>query len=317
MAINKKIQLIIKVIVITLSILFIAYKLWTEAQTQNLLSAFKQVHRSNIWLIFLATFMVIFNWGIETFKWKFIIRKLQFISFFKSFKAVFAGITVAIFTPNRVGEFGGRILALERRNRVAGVFATLLGGYAQLLITLIMGLIALPLYIQKFPSQLPLKIEPSYLFLICFVVILVLLIVYFKIKFFARVLEHLIKNEKKKRFVGFLKDYKTEELFKILLFSFLRFLIFTTQFYLLLQLFGVPITFYEGIISISLVYFILTIIPVVSLFEFGIRGSVALLILGVYTPFSLGIISASILLWIINLAIPALLGSIFLYRYKI
>ncbi len=317
MAISKKIYLLGKILVIVLCILFIGYKLWNEAQSNSLFEAFYYIQKNKIWIVVLVSLMTIPNWGIEAIKWKFIIKKLQAISFTSAFKAVLAGITVSIFTPNRVGEFGGRILALDRKNRVAGVFATLLGGYAQFLITLIIGIISLPLYLHKFPSQLPLNIEFPIIFPICIVVIFALLFVYLKIKFFAKFLELLIKNVKKKRFVSFLKDYTPVELLKILIFSLLRFFIFTCQFYLLLNFFGVSLSFFQGLVSISLIYFIMTIIPVISLFEFGIRGSVAILILGVYTPFSLGIISASILLWIINLALPALVGSFLLYRYKI
>src|SRR3546814_20428702 len=46
-----------------------------------------------------------------------------------------AGLTLAIFTPNRVGEYGGRILYLERGNRVKGAFAMWVGAFSQMLVT--------------------------------------------------------------------------------------------------------------------------------------------------------------------------------------
>jgi len=317
MEIGKKIALAIKTIVVVISISFIGSKLYLETQDNNILNAFQQITLLKVLLLVPVFFMVFINWGIETFKWKFIIKKLQYLSYKESIKAVLAGITVAIFTPNRVGEFGGRILALERKNRIAGVFATLLGGYAQLLITLMFGLLALPIYLKSYPSQFELNTNYDLFFYISFVVILIALFVYFKIKFFALLFERYIKNDRKKRFVSFLKEYQTGELLTILLLSLTRYLIFTSQFLLLLYFFGIKIPFFQGIMSIGLVYFIMAIIPVVSLFEFGVRGTVAILVLGAFSTSSISIIAATLLLWIINLALPAAVGSIALYRLKI
>lgn len=317
MTLNKNIWLAVKLLVVILSIGFIYVKLTKQFHNNDFKQVYKQIEWQNIWLIFSVILMTFFNWFTETLKWRYLVRKLQNISISNSYKAVLSGITVSIVTPNRVGEFGGRILALERRNRIAGVFATLLGGYSQLLITLTCGIIALPLYLSKFPNQIPFKINHSLLFFICFVVISLCLFVYFKIEFFARLIESFIKEEKKKRFVRFLKDYKKIELLNILSFSFVRYLIFSTQFYLVLRFFGIQLPYTDAILGISLIYFLLAIIPVVSLFEFSVRGSIAVLILGVFSPLSIGIMSASILLWAINIALPALIGSITLFKLKV
>ena len=46
--------------------------------------------------------LMVVNWGIEARKWQLVIRRLQPISFFRSFKATFSGTTLAFFTPNRM-----------------------------------------------------------------------------------------------------------------------------------------------------------------------------------------------------------------------
>jgi hypothetical protein len=68
----------------------------------------------------------------------------------------------------------------------------------------------------------------------------------------------------------------------------------------------------------------MAIIPTIALTELGIRGSVALYIFGLYSgqvlpvsgANSLGIFAASTLLWTINLGIPALIGTIFVFRLQ-
>ena len=79
-------------------------------------------------------------------------------------KAVFLGITVSIFTPNRIGEFGGRIFCLKSADRIKGVIITILGNVAQLLVTIIFGSIAFLFYIKRFDSFFIFH-EKYYLFL--------------------------------------------------------------------------------------------------------------------------------------------------------
>ena len=53
-------------------------------------------------------------------------------------KAVFSGITVSTFTPNRIGEYGGRVFCLEKGDRIKAVFITILCSMSQLLTTVIL-----------------------------------------------------------------------------------------------------------------------------------------------------------------------------------
>ena len=68
----------------------------------------------------------------------------------------------------------------------------------------------------------------------------------------------------------------------------------------------------------------MTMIPTIAITELGIRGSVALFLIGIYfgnpldmpDHINLGIVAASTALWIINLALPALTGTIFVFNLK-
>lgn len=99
--------------------------------------------------------------------------------------------------------------------------------------------------------------------------------------------------------------------------SILRYVIFITQFHLLLWLLGVQLRFYETFMVLSIIYLIMVGIPVSGLAEAGIRGSVALLVFTLYLgdklegmpAVDLTIVSATLLLWLFNLALPGLLGA--------
>ena len=63
----------------------------------------------------------------------------------------------------------------------------------------------------------------------------------------------------------------------------------------------------DMIICIAVNYFLITAIPTYALAEIGVRGSVAAAVFGVYGIEALPVISASLIIWIVNLAIPSLI----------
>ena len=83
------------------------------------------------------------NWGLETKKWQILIKDLEQISFLKAYKAVFSGQAFALNTVNNLGEYVGRILFLREGNRLKAISLTMVGSLSQVLMTFIMGFIAL------------------------------------------------------------------------------------------------------------------------------------------------------------------------------
>ena len=79
------------------------------------------------------------NWTIETFKWKLAVQKIQRVGFFTAFKAVLSGVSFSVTTPNRVGEYLGRVLYMDEGNRIKAISLTIAGSMSQLLVTLLMG----------------------------------------------------------------------------------------------------------------------------------------------------------------------------------
>ena len=76
-------------------------------------------------LLFLLTILLMpINWSLETWQWLRLMRYKSPLSFRKAFSCVLAGISVSMFTPNRVGEFAGRLLLLSSNRRsevIAGI----------------------------------------------------------------------------------------------------------------------------------------------------------------------------------------------------
>jgi hypothetical protein len=110
--------------------------------------------------------------------------------------------------------------------------------------------------------------------------------------------------------------YSFEELLKVLSYSIARYVIFTTQFFILLQLFDVQILYADAITLIMSMLFVVSVIPTIAITEIGVRGSVALALFGLVSANAVGVLSATFVLWIINLLIPSLIGVIFIFTLK-
>jgi hypothetical protein len=66
----------------------------------------------------------------------------------------------------------------------------------------------------------------------------------------------------------------------------------------------------------ALTFLSMSVIPTIALTEIGVRGSVAIYFFGFLSENVIGIMTAAFTLWIINLVIPALIGTLFVYQLK-
>ena len=80
------------------------------------------------------------NWGLETEKWRRLLRPELVLSFRRARAGIFTGISVSLFTPNRIGEYGGRLLLIPAAKSWLGLAATLIGNMAQWVVLLLGGL---------------------------------------------------------------------------------------------------------------------------------------------------------------------------------
>ncbi len=318
MEFKKLYKKIIKLAIIIASYGFIIIKLYRYKEIDNIVEQFSQFNYYNLFIFIIVLLLMPVNWSIESVKWRILVKHLERISFLTSLKAVLSGVTVSIFTPNRVGEFGGRIFVLRKKNRVPAIFATIVGSFSQLIITISVGIISLILFFILFPEKVIDIKYNNYIFIILLVLISVSIIyIYFNIDKFSKYIIRLPYIKKFKKYIEIISLYNKQELSKVLFISLIRYLVFLTQFYLLLHVFNVNIEIVPAFISIGLVFLTMTAIPTITLAEIGIRGSVAIYFLGMFSDEIVGIVSTSIVLWIINLSIPALVGSLVFYKIKI
>jgi len=261
----------------------------------------------SIWLFVVCIIMVFMNWGIETLKWQFLLKRFAKISFPKAFAAILSGNAISLWTPNRVGEYMGRMIFLEPEVRVKSIFATLAGGISQLAITLIMGALGFVYYekLTNLPSLIQIVTDVCGLLFIALV-----LFFYFNIGVIRSWLPAKNWAKSLRKYLLLYKQYKRKELETVLLYSLGRYLVFTIQFYILLVFFGVNIPFVEALMLIFVMYMVQTVSPTTGFTELIVRGSATVFLFHGVTSNMAAVLSASYGIWIINLLIPALSGAI-------
>ncbi|MEJ2593658.1 MAG: lysylphosphatidylglycerol synthase domain-containing protein [bacterium] len=276
----------------------------------------------------LVLFLLPVNLMLEVYKWKILITKLEDISWWNATKAVLTGISVSMILPNRVGDYLGRVFVLEKADRLQAVLSTIIGSLAQLITTVLFGLLAVNMFFPAyygFPDKLSVWIYVG-LIIVSLVLMLLLVLTFLSFASFSDVIRRISGRfyEKVEKYAMVFSWYSLSDLLKVLLISIMRYVVFSFQFYLLLLAFGLSLPYFTAVMLIGLVYLAMTVIPTIALSELGVRGSVSMFIFAMYLKpiitwtddIPLAVFSASGMLWIINLAFPALLGLMLVYSLR-
>jgi hypothetical protein len=329
---HKTLNILIRFAIVALSIGFIYWKVFAKGDVKGLVNSIKSYGDDPGFLkgLILVFILMIANWSIETLKWQKLINKVERVPFLKALQSVLSGITVSIFTPNRTGEFIGRAFTLKNHEPVKAVLLTIIGSLSQLLITILAGTITLAFcYNQYLPQGTVIPVFANY-GVISGIILFDLLIIagFLNVPVFGLSVKRWFQKRP-----GHLKDYflviaslKRQELLWVIFLSAIRYAIFSFQFFLMLHLFGIGIPLKYAICIIPLIYLALAVIPTFALSELGVRSSVSLYFIGTFIyasrgiPLSqnesLAIVLAAGLLWLINLAIPAIMGVPFVFRLR-
>jgi len=322
MPIKKTLSILIKIVIVFFSFFFIYNELLYNDNLGNIrFDSILTVLKENYFTISVVVFMMFINWLVESLKWRFMISKIEDISIFTSLRAIFSGITVSSFTPNRVGEYGGRVFCLEKSDRIQAVFITVLCSMAQLLTTILFGSISFFIlhenFLQDNSMLLFFNIEiSSFSFLLLLFFNFLFLFFYFNASLLVKYISKYKYFKFLDKYINVISLYTRKELMIALLYSVLRYLIFSSQFLILLHVFEVDINFFQSILSVMIVFFFITLTPTITIAEIGVRGSVALLVFMKFSSNVIGILSSTFLLWVINLIIPAIIGSFFIFSLK-
>jgi hypothetical protein len=318
---KKTIGFLLKIGIVAFALFFLYEQLTAKSSVEQFNGAdFLEQVKGHYGVLLIIVLMMFLNWFLEALKWRFLIRKIEDVSVVRSVRAIFSGITVSAFTPNRVGEYGGRVFCLEKADRIQAVLITVIGSMAQLLTTIMFGSIGL-LFLPSYKSEFSLFFDnvsfafPVFAFILI-VLNTLLILLFLNASVLSSVLSTIPFLKKFKKYNSVFSFYSFEELLKVLGYSIARYFVFTTQFFILLQLFDVSIAYTDAFILIATMLFVISVIPTIAITEIGVRSSVALFLFGLVSSNTIGILSATFLLWVINLLLPSLIGVIFIFSLK-
>jgi uncharacterized membrane protein YbhN (UPF0104 family) len=315
-AAKKIFSLLIKVGVLILALVFIYHQFLEKGDNlkrfQNLIG-----HISNQQVIITMSAVVLLmfvNWILESIKWQYLISAVQKISVWESIEAVFCGLTWAIFTPNRLGEYAGRVLFLPNRKRIHGVFAMAVGAFGQSVITNVLGASALMWYLYTY-SHLNIYIY-IWIFVSAIIFMVFFLVLFFHIQWIVKLLDYIPYIKKYHRFFDIMGRYTKPELFNIIGFCLTRFIVFSFQYYLVIHLLIPEMPVVKMMLMVLILFFVQSALPSLDLLDVGVRSAAASVLFAHITNQSIAVVAAVSSIWFINLIIPAILGSVFVFKLK-
>lgn len=240
--------------------------------------------------------LLFLNYLIESVKWVQVLKDVNPMSVLESYKSVLVGQAFAFFTPVRSGDYVGRILFLAPETKLKGVAQMAWASYAQLLITLWMGTLAL---FFNLPFLAWLKWVMPLITFAAFAI-------YFS-------------NRQYKGWLKKLNPLQIEQVLKLKLvaLSLLKYFVFILQYTWAVKILAIPVATIDLWVAVAVLLMCLSIIPAIALTDLVIRGQLIVLLLAPWYSNGLMLISLSTLIWAVNFLIPAIIGSFLLLGFRI
>ncbi|MFP5080607.1 hypothetical protein [Pedobacter sp. JCM 36344] len=277
---------------------------------ENLLSGLPMLEITFVMGIVLLLMFV--NWGLEALKWKKLISSVEQITVWRAIESVFCGLTWAVFTPNRLGEYGGRVFFLSPNRRIVGIVAMAVGNIGQMVLTNVFGAVALCFFIYRFAD---LDYRLFYALMMLSIMFCAFFITfYFNIKWLNGMLLSMKFTRKYKKFYSILGRYKKIELLKILLFCLARYAVFSSQYFILFYWLIPQIHHLDILMMVSILFFVQSTLPSLDLFDIGVRSVTASYFFSFITDQDVAVIACTASIWLTNIIIPAILGSYFVIK---
>lgn len=311
---NKTTSFWIKCFIFLLSAALLYYILrknerFDEAYYAELLKGWK----AHSFLLILSALLIPVNWSLEAYKWKYLIRKIEQISFGEALQGIMTGVTMGFVTPHSIGDYVARILTLTNQERARGIGAVFVSRVSQFYITLYFGTASLVVYIYFVLRSGPLNNQLIIWVTVLSNILFVLIFIYHNT--ILRTLGRLELFHKLIFYFEVIKTYSFRELNYVLLLSFLRYLVFCIQFVLILMVFGITLPWWLMLAGVAFIFFLKSVIP--TFLDLGVRETAAVIFFGVFSSDHQNIIFASLTLWLLNLVLPSIIGLFLIFRMRL
>ncbi len=260
----------------------------------------KSISEKWLWFVGMVALMPL-NWLLEALKWRIMMNTVTKVSFVQSIKSAVMGVSAGVATPWRSGEFIGRLFPISEEMYLHSFYFSMLGGLAQAFVTAAVGLAFLPAFL------------PSPFFAgVCMGISIVFLAAFFHFDKVAKLMPRLPVLDVHLRNYERAKHPSFNILFAVLLLSALRYGVYAFQWFLAADMLDVSDNFIALIAAVTVSLLLQSVAPALPLLDVAIRSGIALFVFSVISENTIAIVASTIIIWMLNLATPALLGSLWM-----
>ena len=247
------------------------------------------------------------NWIFEISKWRTLASVIKPISFAEATKQSLAALTVSLATPARIGDYGAKAYFFSSEHRKRVLLLNFFSNSVQMGITCVFGVIGL-FYTA---SRLDWTISTVH------VIIGILFLVFFGIT--AAVLKKrtlLIKGLTLSNVLRYFSQLPKAAKGSTVVYSLIRYLLFSGLFFLLLEFYGAEIAFGSAIPLIFAMYLLVSVVPTLFIFDVVVRGGVAVWLFGLAGVTEWPVLYTVFSMWLLNFVLPAVWGSYYVITHR-
>ncbi|MEM6772412.1 MAG: lysylphosphatidylglycerol synthase domain-containing protein [Bacteroidota bacterium] len=284
------------------------WQFWRLGQRMDWQAFGRSLSRPGNWrFLLLAILLMPLNWLLEARKWHLLLAEFLPWSFTRTLRTTLAGVSLSAATPNRIGEIGGRLLVAKKAEWPGVLTSSLLGSACQWIAFL---LIAWPglMWTADALLRVELPFAPGWLWPLGPGLLLagwwagkpaLLRIIKWASGRFGLETENLTTG---------LEGVKFPLILRSGAYACGRFLVYTTQLWLLLWFFGLELPYFRGVAGIAGIYLVQAGVPLPPGLNLVTRTELGLLLWGDSPEASVATLAAFTTLFAVNVLLPALPG---------
>ena len=292
----------------------LAVVLYIQISAQLELWHFKDLNKvtenGGILILLFVLLLSVLIWIIEGLRWRQLVEDLEELQLPMAVKSVLAGNALGTVTPGRGLQFGAKVLFLKKKNWAAAALRSIEGSMAQWFTWALFALLALA-YLNPADIQLE-RFEVNLLSLFAGLASLMCVYLYFQ---FASV-NKLVGQVRPTETFGELVEQGAKGKWVVLGLSMLKGMISIFQYYLIFYAFGVDLSIVLVLSLVAIIFFIQALVPSSIIIDLPLRANLAVLLFSLHISEISILVIAPGLLWLLNLALPAIPGYFFLSTVK-
>jgi len=257
------------------------------------------------WILFIC--MAGVNWLFEILKWRTVVSPIKIINFKEAMRQSLAGLTVSLATPNRIGDYGAKAIYYPRNEQKQILLVNFFSNTLQMMVTTVLGGVGLLMTASYFNFSF----SPMNTTIVLLAVALISVFAYQH-----RTKEIMIQGLTVNNIIRYFRKIPRAVKIKTTCYSLLRYIVFSSLFFLLLKFFNAPISLGTAMPIIFVMYLLVSIIPSLFILDVVVRGGVALWLFSQVGVSEITILSTILAMWLLNFVLPAIWGSFYVITFK-